>query len=230
MDDSAARDPIASVSVAEGVVADTPPKGYYDRKEQGWCTYGQCPLRALDGYQFCAGHRKRRNKRKARQQAQLRDELAAAGKCIRCRKPSATYRCPACRLLDQCSLPKMSVAQGEVTTRAARIASRTITHADGRTRYHGQSRRGQQTHDQLNKQDGEYANAALERGMRGLAQYAAAMSLVKARDPAAMPRIQREDLKSAALHEIELAYAHLRDIMDRYGHVPADRGGEEDEA
>ena len=104
-----------------------------------------------------------------------------------------------------------------------------MTHADGRTRYHGQPRRGQQTHAQLDAQDLKDARNLIDRGEHGMGEYATEVERSKAHDPEAMPRIKRDDLRSAALHQLERAVGHLRDIMVRHGHVMQERSGDDED-
>lgn len=233
MDGPQSSDPIPPVSCTAGDTADRtkPPSDKLQRKLDGWCTYSSaCPRRA-EGWpdptqQLCRRHRLKEQKRLSQLKRAQRTESAAQGKCVRCRKPSETYRCAACRILDRCTLPSVSRTARDTADRAARIASRTITHADGRTRYHGQSRRGQQTHAQLDEQDIAFALKEIEFGQAGLAQYAYEVQRSKSGDPEAKPRIQRDDLRSAALHQIERAVGHLGDVMERHGHVMQRRDDE----
>lgn len=219
----------AQDSTGGGIARDVvkrPPADYYERKVEGWCVYSSaCPRRAAGDSQFCEWHRLRRNARQRRDRA----ENVAQGKCRTCRKPSSTYRCPACSLREGRLQPTNGGVAQDVADKRARIAARTKTHADGRTRYHGQSRRGQQSHAQLDEQDIGFARKEIELGERGLQRYAREVERSKAKDPEAMPRIQRDDLRSAAVHQLERAVGHLTDVMSRHGHVMQDRSEEAEE-
>ncbi len=236
MDEPRSVDPESSVSCTTRDTAEQaqPPRDKLLRKLDGWCTYSSaCPRRA-EGWpdptqQLCRRHRLKEQKRLGQLKKAQRTESASQGKCVRCHKASDTYRCAGCRILDRCSLPSMSGTARDTAGRAARIASRTITHEDGRTRYHGQSRRGQQTHAQLDEQDIGFALKEIDLGRAGLAQYAYEVQRSKAGDPEAKPRIQRDDLRSAALHQIERAVGHLGDVMERHGHVMQSRDDEDED-
>lgn len=112
--------------------------------------------------------------------------------------------------------------------KSRRIASRTLTGEDGRTRYHGQDRRGQQTHAQLDAQDLGFARREITRGESGLEVYAAEVAKSKAGDPEAMPRIQRDGLRSDAVGYLERASRHLEDVVERHGGHAMKRHGRRD--
>ncbi|HEU4727668.1 MAG TPA: hypothetical protein VFT22_07260 [Kofleriaceae bacterium] len=113
-------------------------------------------------------------------------------------------------------------ADGGVNTgvnqgREARIAARTVTHSDGRTRYHGQSRRGQQPAAQLNQQDAELAAECFATFREGLA-------LIETDDVKALPRVQRDGVKSAVAHQGDRAIRHIEDVLERLGHFKVRHG------
>lgn len=186
---------------------------------------------------MCVKHH-RLYKRLARESMQRRREARrVANLCVWCPgdKPAGatpgSNSCLACRVRrNRIRVSDAGVRPGvNPGDRQSRIASRTITHADGRTRYHGQSRRGQQSHAQLDGQDIGFAERDTATGKSGLALYATEVARTKAGDREALPRIQRDDLRSAACHKIEQAIGHLGDVLDRHGHVWDRHGRRDDE-
>jgi hypothetical protein len=83
------------------------------------------------------------------------------------------------------------------------------------TRYHGQAKRGQQPREQLNAQDLGWARQSLAAGETGL-------QLFSMPEVQALPRIQREGVKAAALRKLSQRAFPRREA----GHVaaPADLG------
>lgn len=210
-----------SLSGSAGVSADQtePPRGMLQRKLDGWCTYSSaCPRRA-EGWpdptqQMCRRHRLKVSKRVRETRSARRAESAAQGKCVRCRKPSETYRCPACRILDRCSLPKLSGSSrvsAETADRQSEIAAATRTHEDGRTRYHGQQKRGQQPKWQLNLQD-------LRHVMQDFEQFAQGIVVL------ATPQAQQKHKSDRVEYELAVAKMgdsvsrRMDDILERLGH------------
>jgi hypothetical protein len=192
------------------------------RKLDGWCTRSAaCPRRA-EGWpeptqQLCRWHRLKEQKRSRLTKKALRAETAAQGKCVRCRKPSETYRCAACRVLDRCSLPALSGAARVTQDKQSEIDAATRTHADGRTRYHGQQKRGQQPKWQLNMQDLVHAYKDFDRFCEGIVTLAT-------------PEAQRRHKSDRVAYELAVAAMgesvsrRLDDILDRLGYFKQGRG------
>lgn len=119
-----------------------------------------------------------------------------------------------------------TVATHNTLDKSARLAARTITGADGRTRYHGQSRRGSQPPEQL--VDGEIRDAIklLETTQRGLAM---AYAL-----PAGTPseRTRRKAAIHASLAHADRVSRQIEEICQRYGYqqtaLQRDRDCDED--
>lgn len=207
-----------ATSVATQPAEEKPPRGYHERVATGWCAYGACERRA-DGWpepvhHYCQRHRTKVQAKQRKQRAARRAGDSGAGKCVRCRKPSKTYRCPACRLLDGCDLASVSVATGVATDK---IAAATRKDPDGRTRYHGQQRRGQQTHAQLNEQDLAMARYCWGRFEGGVANLDS--DYVKQ-----LHRHQVEKLKVAIASFGERLSGHIDDILERLGHFKQRHG------
>ena len=198
-----ARPPEPTTGVAAGVAMVEPPRGYERRKIDGWCTYGVCSRRAADGYQLCSQHRAQVNARKRKRTARVRSELAAKGKCIRCRKPSATYRCPGCRVLDGTNLPTMGVATG-----VAADGDQWRRDNDGWKRFRGKGRRGAPGAAANDEQDLSAAFDELARGR-------AALIYARSARVAELGRIQRKDALEAAAAILDLATKFIADVVDR---------------
>ena len=178
---------------------------YLEKKVAQLCTYHRCKCAPAEGAQLCPRHLRKQRKRDARYKARLRARRRHAGQCAFCPAKSKTYRCMAC-VIKAGFAPRKSVQSS--VDKSARIAARTVMHGDGRTRYHGQARRGQQSRAQLDEQDLADAIARLQRAKDGLAA---------ARSPEAqlLPRIQREEAERAALAQLELAGRFLDDVGER---------------
>lgn len=202
----------ATLSVTPSVTTERPPRGREERLLAGWCVYGACSRRA-EGWpdpthNFCARHRAKEQARVRKAKRKARAALADAGKCVRCRKPSETYRCPACRLLDGCDLPTLSVTAGVTTDK---IAAATRKHADGRVRYHGQGKRGQQPKSQLNQQDVRHARQdfeGFEAGVRLMASPAAET----------WTRGERERIEKATASLGDRVTGRIDEVLERLGH------------
>jgi hypothetical protein len=80
------------------------------------CTYGACRAAPCEDALLCSRHRAEVNARQAQRARQARAQLREAGRCVTCRKPSGTYRCPACRIACNGNLPTTGVHMGVRTT------------------------------------------------------------------------------------------------------------------
>jgi hypothetical protein len=190
-----------TVGVTAGVATDSPPAGYHERKVAGWCTYGACPRRAADGFQLCDRHRRRVNARQRDRAAAVRAELSEQRKCRRCRKPSTTYRCPACRILDQTNLPARGVPARVATDEWRRDAN-------GWERYRGKGQRGAPPAIVGDESDLAAATEALERGRVALV-YAHGL------DPAVVGKLGKREALAAAASILRLAAVFVADVVER---------------
>jgi uncharacterized Zn finger protein (UPF0148 family) len=130
-------------------------------------------------------------------------------------KPGETS-CPGCRVRRR-RIPRPLGGVDNGVDKASLIAARTRTHEDGRTRYHGQGKRGQQPSAQLNRQDLDFAESAFAAGRDGL-------GLLETPEVQALPRVQREDVKRAAAHQLDRATRHIDDVLERLGHFKERHG------
>lgn len=149
------------------------------------------------------------------------------GECVKChvdnvRKvwPVGSDTCLACRVLRQ-KIRKADGTRDKELDKSDQIAAATRTHEDGRTRYHGQGKRGQQPQAQLNRQDLGMARKALDAGEQGL-------GLLETDEVKALPRIQRADVKQAAAHQLDRATRHIDDVLERIGHFGKRHGKREE--
>lgn len=167
---------------------------------------------------MCTRHHRvyRRLDREAKQRK--REARRANGECIHCpgdRPAKATLgstSCLGCRVRRNRIKPTDGGVQpGVYPGRDQQIAARTRTGADGRTRYHGQGKRGQQPRAQLIGQDIRYAR-------EGIAAAEAGYALLDTDEVKQLPRIQRDDVGKAADHQLERVIGHLEDVLERRGH------------
>jgi hypothetical protein len=204
---------------------------YQQRLEAGECTYPGCDEPLCSGSSYCEEHWEDHKRRDREYRQRKRDARREAGLCLECpgdkparvRHPDTT--CIACRVRRRRLTRADGTTVGGVGKRVdkdQRIAAATKVGEDGRERYHGQQKRGNQPHIQLDEQDLGYARDALEAGLAGLYVYEEAVR-------AKTPRIQREDIRSAALHHLNRATGHVDDVLGRRdyfgaGHVKLRHG------
>lgn len=205
-------DGVSSGRGSTGVVTESPPRGYHERYAAGWCVYGACPRRA-EGWPDPTHHHCPRHKAKVQARQRLhrrvqRKQLADAGKCIRCRKPSPTYRCPGCAILDGVTLPTGSVSASVVTTHGDQWRRDN----DGWARYRGKGRRGPPPVQVNDDSDIASAMAAIDRGR-------AALVYARSVEVAQLGRITRKDALQAALSILAHAARFLEDLVDRNGGI-----------
>ena len=196
---------------------------YLDRKSIGRCVQDGCDREAAPDINRCIMHHRRALKSAAESAARRREVRLADGLCVRCpvgnvRKvwPATSDTCLACRVLRR-RIRKADGTRDKELDRDAAIAAATRTHEDGRTRYHGQGKRGQQPQAQLNRQDIGMARRAIDAGEQGL-------ELLETEEVRALPRIQRSDVKQAAAHQLDRATRHIDDVLERLGHFGKKHG------
>ena len=133
-----------------------------------------------------------------------RARLVEAGKCATCRKPSETYRCPACRVAENCNLPTTGVA-----TSVAITGDQWREDSDGWKRFRGRGKKGRvgaQADDAL---DIAEALKCIERGKEALA-YAFSPAVAET------GAISRRAALNAATAPFRLAVRFLEDVCDRH--------------
>lgn len=187
------------------------------------CTYGRCRRAPTDGSDLCARHLRGKRKRQARWVAAKRARREAARLCIWCpesgppRPADGGNSCKPCRIRRNRVRDTEHGVDTGVDNRAERIAARTRTHADGRTRYHGQPRRGGLAKRDLNRQDIELARECFETFVEGI-------QMIETDDVKKLPRIQRDGVVSAVAHQGDRTSRHIDDILERLGHFKVRHG------
>lgn len=175
---------------------------------------------------MCKKHLEKVRRYERRYRKRRRAEARERGECAFCGAKAVTYRCLACAVKHGQVPSSVSVQAGVNTSdqpdRSARIAAMTRKDSSNRTRYHGQGKRGMQPRLQLDGQDLGFARRELEAGEAGLRAY-------ESEQAKAMPRIQREDVKSAALHHLQRASGFIDDVLERRGHFKMRHGRREGE-
>lgn len=207
----------------------SPAVTYADRKEQGLCVSRGCRRSASDESALCAIHHRKRKRANKEWRQRQRDERRERGLCVWCpqrraggpaRSVAGSTACLTCQIARR-RLPKTVEGVGAVVDsspdRAARIAAMTRKDAGNRTRYHGQGKRGMQPKLQLDGQDLGFAREELDAGL-------AALKILDTDAVKAMPRIQREGVTSAALHQLQRAIGHIEDVLERRGHFKVRHG------
>jgi hypothetical protein len=202
---AAIADDISSPSVGEGE-----PRTYQERKERGVCTYPGCPSSQGEESLRCPKHSELDAKRKARwrqRQAKILRVRVRKSQCLRCggKRLSGEEHCGKCLV----TMGKAERASLNSRDKNARIEAATSVDAGGRSRYRGQGRRGRQSIAATDAKDLEYAVAALRRGVDGL-------ELAASPVVAALPRIQREDVKRASDAQLLQAYRFLGEVLARH--------------
>ncbi len=181
-----------------------------ERKEAGRCTIPGCKRRCSGDTLLCHGHRRAAKTARQRYNQRKRKNKKLCRDCPR--KVSDGRYCLRCRALRAGRRPRKTRAGENAGDIGTSIADRTRIDSDGRTRYHGQARRGQQPRAQLDEQDLDYAIASIARTKAGLAI---------ARSPvyAALPRIQREEAVQAALSPADQGVRFVEEVLtrNRYG-------------
>lgn len=190
------------------------------------CT--RCGGEPADDSSLCPAHRDDERARKRLWMAKVRKQRQRHRRCRYCGGPRRLREksCLACRVRrNRLSALRVRVRQGH--DRAEQIAAATRQDADGRTRYHGQGRRGNQTHAALNRQDVGHAE-------RAFVAFKVGVALLDTDEVRLLPLVQRDDLKSAAAHQGQRVGRHIADVLVRLGHArpgPArGHGGHEDDS
>lgn len=204
----------------------------------GTCLYSGCEDMALDGSDYCAPHDAHERGRGAGKQRRRRQALANRGRCIvagcgrkvpKRKRPDGAImqrRCSSCTKAHRLAArEKSGVSRSRAGVPGVAVGdaseARTTREAEGdgyaRTRYHGQSRRGQQKRWQLDIQDAEDAILALRAAIRGF-------ELARDAEEAQTPRVQRDEIRFAACAQVRLAGRFGDEIAERNGYDDSERG------
>lgn len=203
-----------------------PLSSYQARKESARCTVEGCRRKACDRSSRCLKHYRAHKRADRAWRQRQRDARRAAGECIDCppdriaRATEGSSRCLACRVKRRgLRASDGGVGQGVDPDRSTQIAAATRKHADGRVRYHGQQKRGQQPKAQLNLQDLRHARQDFD-GM------AAGLELL-AEQGQDLHRGERERVEGATASLGERASGRIDDILERLGHFKLRHGRRE---
>lgn len=174
---------------------------------------------------MCVRHHRADKRASRAYKKRVRDDRRVAGLCIWCPVAKVTKATPGSTSCLPCRIVRNRVRAADgggqqvvhQVDRDAAIAAATRKDPDGRTRYHGQQRRGQQTHAQLNAQDLRMATDSWE-------AFCAGVQILGTEDAKAWHRQQREDVKKATASQGERLSGHVDDILERLGHFQERHG------
>jgi hypothetical protein len=184
------------------------PRTYQERKEAGICTRAGCSKLAGEESNECPRHQRDSQKRRRRHRMKARRLWAKKRLCLRCGGKRAFGRKWCGRCLVREDRARTSAGDKQRDNKDDRTTD--VLEADGyaRSRYHGQSRRGQQKRHQLDAQDIDEAIERLQRAKRGVLLAAEA-------EEQQMPRVQRDEIRLAAMAQAALAGRFVEEILDR---------------
>lgn len=188
---------------------------YMQRKARGACTRSGCPLPALEDSLLCERHRAEQRARVRKALAKLRRKRRKSGKCRECGRPaergySRCLRCRTRRRRHGGRGPKRPV-ETRVENNRSKVAERTAVDVDGRSRYHGQERRGQPAGAQLDEWD-------LDKALRGLL---AGRDSLRKIEEALASGTSKSELKAAkheALALLNLGIGFAEEVLERGGY------------
>ncbi len=191
---------------------------YLARKLSGRCTYPGCAAMASDTCLLCDAHKEEANKRTKR----VRSDWKGKKRCTRCggrRSPRSRWGCVTC--LIKVGRAKQ-VAKTKHKTKTERLRANTAVDAEGRVRYHGKAKRGAPSKATNNADAVADMRKALQRGEEALA-------LVESDEVKALPRIQREEVKLAALAPFDLLRRTARELLEANRYPLGDEKPDDDE-
>lgn len=201
------QDDGASGAVEPVPIRDVPPRTRDGRKAEGWCVYGACPRRAAGWpdphHAMCDRHRVKVQRSQRRWAATNRSALREAGKCQGCRKPSQTYRCPACRIEQGSNLPPTGGDAGVDTKQ-----DQWRQDANGWRRYRGKGQRGAPAASISDDSALQTAAHQLEKGRIALA-YAHSPGVAK------LGKLSRDSARAAAAAVIAGAVRFCDDVVSK---------------
>jgi hypothetical protein len=200
---------------------------YEERKtsDERWCTREGCRRQALEDSLLCKRHR--RTARAARRTADnaRRERRRARGECIWCPGPKPQRAtepggssCLGCRVKrNRIRSTDAGASQPANQDRTAKILAATSKDPDGRTRYRGQQKRGQQPKHQLNEQDLRHITEDFETLRDGVLMLGTPEKLAMHRSD-----YQRAELAVAAVGD--RMTRRVDDVLERLGHFKQRHG------
>ncbi len=198
---------------------------YQARKLSRRCTRDGCKRQARDDSQLCTKHLRRKKQTDSEWINRKRAERRAAGLCIWCPGSNPAPATPDSTACLPCRIKRRRIkvsdgGVGGVVGRSAAIAaatSRDMTGPNGRVRYRGQQKRGQQPKWQLNLQDVRHVRRdfeTFEQAIKMLAEPAARQMHASDRE-----RAERETAGVG-----ESMTRRTGDILERLGHFQQRHG------
>lgn len=187
------------------------------------CARRGCRSPAAEDSERCARCDEKQRRYQRDYMARKRQEWDAAELCTRCggnRAPRSKW-CTGCLIAT--GRVHLEDRKSHVESRRDRIRARIVRGVDGRRRYHGQGKRGAPSVDQVDSVDLRHARRDFDHGVEGLAYF-------RSETVALMPRLQREDVKQAAVAKLVETARRLLDVAKRHGHEEIETAPEEDEA
>jgi hypothetical protein len=193
------------------------------------CLRSGCEDPAADGSAYCAPHRDKELEYKRKWRAKQVRRRARRKQCRDCGAPlrSATATLPAEKIWctahrierNRLNALRVAMAGGGDTgvEKTERIAAATRKDDDGRIRYRGQMKRGQQPRPQLNRQDLGMAKECFQ-------AFAAGIELLATDDARSWPSGDRESVEKATANRGARAQRHVGDILERLGHFQQRHG------
>lgn len=194
------------------------------RLEDGICKRNYCGKLVADGSAHCPAHwedEKRYKRTWAAKRRRAFKRREGQRKCKRCGTPRRPYKpCTGCAIeRDQVEKLKLPPETAD-TEKAARIAAATWVDPDGRVRYRGKMRRGQQPHSELNTQDLQWAEECYR-------AFKAGVRLLDDPSTKDWDREERARVKAATANQGERAARHIGDVVQRL--KPAKRPGRDED-
>lgn len=198
---------------------------YEARLVAGKCTRPGCDRKPAEDSGMCKQHTRIYRKLDRDSKKRKRAARKAAGLCIWCTgdKPSKATppspTCLACRVKHR----KVRKSDGVVPLdvylkqRENEIAAATREHEDGRVRYHGQQKRGQQPKAQLNVQD-------LVHVQQDFDGFAAGVMVLAGPEVEQMHRSDLTKIEQATARLGDRAARRMDDILERLGHFKERHG------
>lgn len=208
------------VNVASGVSSAVENRA--DKQAKGECVRKRCSAEAADGSDYCAKHRDEQRAYQRGYMARLRAKRRAKRLCTWCGKrlprrlwpgrDAQTASCDACRIKRD-RMGARGVKQS-VENHASRVAARVVTAVDGsdgyaRTRLRG-GKRGAPKAEQLDDADLRDLRLYIEKAAAGIA-------VANSEEVQALPRIQRDEAKYAAMSWVALLVRSGLAFMKRKG-------------
>lgn len=184
-----------------------------DLQIAGRCTRAYCPLESNGESDYCDEHHEDQKRRQRECMARRRERWEAEKKCTRCggvRYHGRVWCFTCLRSFDR--VPPVANVNNDVNKQGHRLDLEQSP--DGkprlRRRYHGRGSRGRPSAESLDATDIKQARRDVDHGIEGLAYF-------RSDAVQAMPRIQRLDVRDAAVARIVSAARWLVEVARRNG-------------